>query len=120
MSATRVPSYPCSANASAAARSSRSRVSVAVTPATRPIKQLKNHSFISSRGPRGGLRPSPRRRSAGAEGSGGLQQRVGGVGLLDGGAHLDGRGGPGRQRHRHERVAGNGAGETDRGEAVRL
>ena len=49
MSATRVPSYPWRANASAAARSSRSRVSVAVTPATRPMKQLKNHSFISSR-----------------------------------------------------------------------
>src|SRR5262249_24345085 len=49
MSATRVPSYPRSAKTSAAARSSRSRVSAAVTPAIRPITELKERSSDSSR-----------------------------------------------------------------------
>src|SRR6516165_2897934 len=48
MSATRVPSYPRSAKTSAAARNSRSRVSAAVTPAIRPIKELKERSSDSS------------------------------------------------------------------------
>src|SRR5262245_43029932 len=48
MSATRVPSYPRSAKTSAAARSSRSRVSVAVTPAMRPMTELKERSSHSS------------------------------------------------------------------------
>ena len=45
MSATRVPSYPRSANTSAAASSNRSRVSAAVTPAIRPIGRIKR-TFI--------------------------------------------------------------------------
>src|SRR5258708_12963310 len=49
MSATRVPSYPRAAKTSAAARSSRSRVSVAVTPAMRPMTELKERSSDSSR-----------------------------------------------------------------------
>src|ERR1700691_5822367 len=48
MSATRVPSYPRSAKISAAAPSSRSRVSAAVTPAMRPMQKLKDCSFDSS------------------------------------------------------------------------
>src|SRR5258707_4574231 len=53
ISATRVPSYPRSANTSAAARSSRSRVSVAVTPAIRPMPELNERSSDSSRVSRG-------------------------------------------------------------------
>src|SRR5258708_35443791 len=61
MSATRVPSYPRSAKTSAAARSSRSRVSVAVTPAMRPMTELKERSSDSSRAgrPRDLLAPAP-------------------------------------------------------------
>src|SRR5215469_12028420 len=51
ISATLVPSYPRSANTAAAARSNRSRVSAALTPAVRPMAELNKRSSHSSTGP---------------------------------------------------------------------